>query len=175
MKGYKLFIFIVVALLPVLILRDYTPDNELRYLSIVDEAMENGTFFTFYNQGEIYADKPPLYFWLIMLGKYLLGGHYMWFLSLFSLIPAFVITKVMDKWISAEVNETSRLTGMWMMMSCGLFTGMAVVLRMDMLMCMFITLRSIPSIRWCAKKETCASSRTFSLFTFSLLFSAKVR
>ena len=71
MKGYKLFIFIVVALLPVLILRDYTPDNELRYLSIVDEAMENGTFFTFYNQGEIYADKPPLYFWLIMLGKYL--------------------------------------------------------------------------------------------------------
>ena len=140
MKGYKLFIFIVVALLPVLILRDYTPDNELRYLSIVDEAMENGTFFTFYNQGEIYADKPPLYFWLIMLGKYLLGGHYMWFLSLFSLIPAFVITKVMDKWIAGDVNETSRLTGMWMMMSCGLFTGMAVVLRMDMLMCMFITL-----------------------------------
>lgn len=40
MKGYKLFIFIVIALLPVLILRDYTPDNELRYLSIVDEAME---------------------------------------------------------------------------------------------------------------------------------------
>jgi len=65
--------------------RDFTPDNELRYLSIVDEALRNGTLFAFTNQGEIYADKPPLYFWLMMIGKLLLGHHYMWFYSLLSL------------------------------------------------------------------------------------------
>lgn len=107
-----------------------------------------------------------------MLGKYLLGGHYMWFLSLFSLIPAFVITKVMDKWISAEVNETSRLTGMWMMMSCGLFTGMAVVLRMDMLMCMFITLSLYTFYKMVRKEGNLRKlSYLFPVYIFFAVFS----
>lgn len=45
-------------------MRDYTPNNELRYLSIIDEALRNGNFFTFTLDGEIYADKPPLSFCL---------------------------------------------------------------------------------------------------------------
>ena len=62
MKNKYLYLIWFVALLPVMILRDFTPDNELRYLSIVDEALQNSDVFTFTNQGEIYADKPPLYF-----------------------------------------------------------------------------------------------------------------
>lgn len=140
MKPYKIFLSVFVALLPVMLLRDYTPDNELRYLSIADEALRNGTLATFTNHGMAYADKPPLYFWFIMLGKWLLGQHCMWFISLFSIIPAFVITGVMNRWVSHETDEATRTTGTWLMLSCGLFTGMMVVLRMDMLMCMFITL-----------------------------------
>lgn len=51
MKNYKLYLFIFLALLPVLFLRDYTPGNELRYLSIANEAIKNHTFFTFTNHG----------------------------------------------------------------------------------------------------------------------------
>lgn len=131
---------LLLALLPVLIFRDYTPSNELRYLSIVDEALRNGNFWTFTNQGMPYADKPPLYFWLLMLGKILLGNHYMWFLSLFSFLPALVILGVMDRWVSSEATEENRFTAQLMLMSCGLFTGLAVILRMDTLMCMFIVL-----------------------------------
>lgn len=40
MKSYRVFIFVFLALLPVLFLRDYTPGNELRYLSIADEAIK---------------------------------------------------------------------------------------------------------------------------------------
>ena len=72
MKNSKLlllFLFVLVALLPAILLRDYTPDNELRYLSIADEALRNGTWFSFTNQGVPYADKPPLYLWLVMLNK----------------------------------------------------------------------------------------------------------
>ena len=36
---YLLYIGVVVALVPVMVLRDFTPDNELRYLSIADEAL----------------------------------------------------------------------------------------------------------------------------------------
>lgn len=44
MKNNFVYLFILLALLPVLLLRDYTPGNELRYLSIADEALRNGTF-----------------------------------------------------------------------------------------------------------------------------------
>ena len=140
MKSYRVFIFVFLALLPVLFLRDYTPGNELRYLSIADEAIKNGSWITFSNHGEPYADKPPLYFWIIMAGKWLLGEHCMWFLSLFSLIPAFIIVSVMNRWVAGEVDKKYLLTGELLMLSCGLFVGLSLILRMDMLMCMFIVL-----------------------------------
>ena len=86
MKSKFLPFLLLLAVLPVLIFRDYTPSNELRYLSIVDEALRNGDIFTFTNHGIQYADKPPLYFWILMLGKWLLGNHAMWFASLFSFL-----------------------------------------------------------------------------------------
>lgn len=84
LKLLIMFVFAALALLPMFLLRDFTPSNELRYLSIVDEALQNGRFFAFTFNGEAYADKPPLYLWLMMLGKWLLGGHQMWYLSLLS-------------------------------------------------------------------------------------------
>lgn len=139
-NNYLLSVALLLAVLPVLIFRDYTPSNELRYLSIIDEALRNGSIWTFTNQGLPYADKPPLYFWILMLGKWMLGGHSMWFGALFAFVPALVIMGVMDKWVSGEVTTANRLTGKLMLMSCGLFLGLAVILRMDMLMCMFIVL-----------------------------------
>lgn len=140
MKRYGLYIAVLIAVLPIIILRDYTPDNELRYLSIADEALSNGNIFAFYNQGIPYADKPPLYIWIVMLGKLIFSTHRMWFLSLFSLIPAFVITDIMDRWTADEIRPRYRLAARLMMLSCGLFIGVGLVLRMDMLMCMFIVL-----------------------------------
>lgn len=139
-KLYYLIIFFLLALLPILILRDFTPSNELRYLSIADEAINNGHLFTFTNQGEPYADKPPLYLWIVMLGKILLGSHQMWFLSLFSILPALIIIFIMDRWTRPLLNEQNRTTAAFTLMTCGLFLGLAIFIRMDMLMCMFITL-----------------------------------
>lgn len=140
MKNKYLPFGLLLAILPVLIFRDYTPSNELRYLSIVDEALRNGDIFTFTNHGIPYADKPPFYFWVLMLGKWLLGEHAMWFAGLFSFIPALVIMGVMDRWAGRAMGNANRLSAQLMLMSCGLYLGLAVVLRMDMLMCMFIVL-----------------------------------
>ena len=84
-------ILMLLTLSPLMALRDYTPSNELRYLSIVDEALQDGHVLAFTNHGEDYADKPPLYFWLMMLFKLLLGEHNMYVLSLLSFIPACII------------------------------------------------------------------------------------
>lgn len=128
------------ALLPILLLRDFTPSNELRYLSIADEAIREGHLFAFSFQGEPYADKPPLYLWIVMLGKLIFGKHLMGFLALFSFVPAVVILRTMDRWIRPELGIHERLSASLMLMTSALFLGLAVCLRMDMLMCMFITL-----------------------------------
>lgn len=172
MKNKYKYAGIILSLLPILIFRDYTPDNELRYLSIVDEALRNGNFMTFSFQGLIYADKPPLYFWIIMLGKVLFGTHHMWFISLFSLLPALAITNIMDKWVREELPEAYREIGFYLMMSCGLFLGMAIVLRMDMLMCLFIVLALRTFYRmWKKEGNQRAQSYLFPIYLFMALFS----
>ena len=57
---YFPYFALIFALLPIILWRDFTPSNELRYLSIADEALQNHTFFSFTNHGIPYADKPPL-------------------------------------------------------------------------------------------------------------------
>ena len=143
MKKYslaRLLLVFLLALLPVTILRDFTPSNELRYLSIADEALREGHWFAFTHQGEPYADKPPLYLWIVMLGKSLFGRHCMWFLALFSLLPAFGILRAMDRWTREALGDRDRTTSALVLMTSGLFLGLAVFVRMDMLMCLFITL-----------------------------------
>jgi 4-amino-4-deoxy-L-arabinose transferase-like glycosyltransferase len=128
------------AFVPMLILRDFTPSNELRYLSIANEALQNGHWFTFTLHGEPYTDKPPLYLWIVMLGLKWFGMHCMWFVGLFSMVPALVIVGVMQRWCRGTMDSDAQATAPWMLMTTAYFTGAAVVLRMDMLMTMFIVL-----------------------------------
>ena len=139
MKGLK-YLLVFVCFIPLLIFRDFTPNNELKYLSIADEALRDGHFFAFWNHGAAYADKPPLYLWILMLGKWLFGTHSMFFLGLFSVIPALVTIRVMDKWTTPYLKNKYRDSAFLALITSGLFVGSAVVLRMDMLMCMFIVL-----------------------------------
>ncbi len=140
MKQWMRYLLIFIALLPLLLLRDFTPDNELKYLSIADEAIANGHIFAFYNHGVAYADKPPLYIWAIMLGKILFGEHLMFFISLLSVIPAFVTLHVMGKWCERFLSRNKTINAELMLVTSIYFIAPIIVLRMDMLMTMFITL-----------------------------------
>lgn len=134
------YIFIFTCFVPLFLFRDFTPNNELKYLSIADEALREGHFFTFWNHGTAYADKPPLYLWIVMLGKWLWGTHSLIFLGLFSIIPALLTIYLMDRWTAAYLPVEIRKSGQYMLLTSGLFAGAAIVLRMDMLMCLFIVL-----------------------------------
>ena len=161
----------LIALLPIMLLRDYTPSNELRYLSIVDEALRNGTFFTFSHQGVPYADKPPLFFWLMMFGKQILGGHHMWFLSLLSFIPAVIILMVMNKWIKNETDQKNITVAQLLLTSCALFLGSTPIVRMDMLMTMFIVLALYTFFQLYSGTSTRKDTWLFPVYVFLAVFS----
>ena len=166
-----LYIAFCLALVPVLLLRDFTPANELRYLSIADEALRNHTFFTFYNHGVPYADKPPLYLWILMLLRWLLGGHHMWAIGLVSVIPALVTVGVMDGWAGKALQGKGRFSAELMLLTSAFFLGAAVTVRMDMLMCMFIVLalRSFWSI-YTRSGNYRRARWMFALYVFLALF-----
>ncbi len=170
MKDKYIYLFWFISLLPLMILRDFTPNNELRYLSIIDEALRNGNIFTFTNQGEIYADKPPLHFWLMMLGRVILGEHRMWYYSLLSVIPAFVIILTMTKWIRSEIKYNIMVAPL-MLMTTGLFIGVTLVVRMDMLMNMFIILSLYSFYEIYNGKNIKFNRWLFPLYIFLALFS----
>ncbi len=133
---------IIIALLLSLpfLVRDYTVANELKYISIAQEAIDNGTWFTFCNHGEAYADKPPLYLWIVMLSKLLLGDFDMWFIGLFSLLPMVGVMAVMNRWMRMECDHPNTYAADMMLATTGMFVGAGMVLRMDMLMTFFIVL-----------------------------------
>ncbi|MGB8813885.1 MAG: glycosyltransferase family 39 protein, partial [Paracoccaceae bacterium] len=57
--------FAIAVILP--LLRPILPVDETRYLSVAWEMQRDGTFIVPHLNGEIYAHKPPLLFWLINL------------------------------------------------------------------------------------------------------------
>ncbi len=131
---------LLVVLMPLVFLRDYLPAGELHFLSIADEALREGRMFAFTYRGAPCVDAAPLYLWCVMLGRVLLGHHAIWFLSLFSFIPAILVLHIMDRWVQPMLGAGTRFSAMLMLSSSVLFLGLAVFLGMDMLFVMFITL-----------------------------------
>ncbi len=165
--------FILISLLPMMFLRDFTPSNEIRYLSIVDEMLSSGKFFAFTFNGIPYADKPPLYFWLLGLCRLIAGSHCMPLLSLLSAIPGLVILCIMDKWVREEglFSKRERISLMLVLGSSTMFLGLLFFLRMDLLMAMFITLALYSFHRhYCGKKGAVLYSYLFPVWTFLALF-----
>lgn len=141
------------ASIPMMILRDWSPSNELRYLSIADEAIANGKLFAFSNHGAAYADKPPLFLWLVMLCRLVAGSHCSLLLeSLLCWVPAAVTVVVLDRWLCdiapEKMDARKRGAAALLTLTSVLFMGCALALRMDMLMTMFIVLSLRSFHKW---------------------------
>lgn len=161
---------VLLLLIPAFVFRDYTPNNELKYISIVEEALHNNTWFTFYNQGAVYADKPPLYFWLLMAVRLITGTYPVWIVGLFSLLPVAGIMLVMDKWLAMEGKASMSWPGGLLMVTTGIFLGGALVVRMDMLMTFFIVLFFYTFYRVYKEKSRPAERWLLPLYLFLALF-----
>ena len=65
----------LLLLVTALLTRPLLPVDETRYASVAWEMWSRGDFLVPYLNGEPYSHKPPLYFWLIHAGWWLLGVH----------------------------------------------------------------------------------------------------
>lgn len=165
------FIIYFLLLLPLMVFRDITPTNELKYLSIADEALRDSHFFALFNQGIAYADKPPLYIWIVMLFKWILGYHSTFILALFSLIPGLITLYIFNKWCNEELNKKYQIASELTLLTSAYFLGGALVLRMDMLMTMFITLSMYTFYRIYKGNERPVLKYAFGLYVFLSIFS----
>lgn len=137
----------ILALLPVLLLRDFSPANELQYLSAANEMIREGHLFCLTYDGEPYTGCLPFYIWLIALLKVTLGHHYMLAIAfLFSTLPAFGILWVMNRWVEKYDTRSmrladgsnSRILANFMLFTSGLQLGMSFFVRPDMLFSFWI-------------------------------------
>lgn len=139
-KNLRLYVLYIISVLPLYIFRDFIPANELRYLSIVDEALRNHNFFIFSNHSVPYADKPPLYFWCLMICRWIAGRHFLFLYGLFSIIPAIITVAIFNRWTKNLISDDFKISSQLFLLTTGLFLALSIYLRMDMMMCMFIVL-----------------------------------
>lgn len=152
-KTLLFYCAVTLCMLPILLLRDFTPSNELRYLSIADEALRQGHVFVFYHHGVPYADKPPLFLWALMAYKWVMG-HYRGVVLLLCVLPAYGVTELTA--CTMQLEGKRRTIFRLMMLTCALPLVSMLTLRMDMLFCLFImlSLRSLHRLFQGDRKES---------------------
>lgn len=135
------------ALFPVLLLRDFSPASELRYVSMASEMLKSNHFFCLTWQGENYYNEMPLLVWLIALLKVVFRHHYMITIAgLLSFIPSMAILAIMNRWVERfdtssfrlKDGSQSRILASVMLFTCGLQAIMSFTVSPDMLFSLWI-------------------------------------
>ena len=75
------YLFIILAVGTLLFLfnlggRDLWEPDETRYAVVAREMVQRGNWILPHLNGDIYAEKPPLFFWLVNLSTFFGGGEF---------------------------------------------------------------------------------------------------
>jgi 4-amino-4-deoxy-L-arabinose transferase-like glycosyltransferase len=119
-------------------LRDLTFPDELRYAEISREMIESGNWILPSFNYQVYADKPPLFFWMMAASMTLFGMH-----ILPAMLPSFlsaILTILMTYLLGKEMfHREVGLYSAWILSTFLLFIFMAQLVRMDMTLTLLIT------------------------------------
>lgn len=136
-----LLVVVLVALLAVLSigLRGFMPYDETRYISIAWEMWRDHHWLIPVINGELYADKPPLLFWLVHAGWFVLGVNEWWPRSLpfiFALLNIFLARHIAGRlWPdSAGLRQAVPLV----LLSLPVWFAYATPFMLDMLQTFFV-------------------------------------
>jgi len=132
-----------------LFLRDVWGPDEARYAQIAREMVQSGQWILPHLNYEVYADKPPLLFWLIALSATLLGG----FSTFAVVLPSALAgtgTVVLVYYLARDMfgnRRTAFLAGI-ILATTGEFLHLSRFGRIDMVLCFFETLSAFCFWRW---------------------------
>jgi 4-amino-4-deoxy-L-arabinose transferase-like glycosyltransferase len=134
----------LVVLLPALVLYPclnfhlFEPD-ESRYAQIPREMLERGDWLVPTLQGEPYLDKPPLFYWLVMI-SYQLFGYHDWAARL---VPALAVhATILFTYLLGRrtLGDRPALVGALLLTLAPGFASMARLLLLDGLLTLFVCL-----------------------------------
>ena len=140
-KKNKILIVVLVLFLILPFLRVPDLRNEMKYLNIVQEIVDKKSYWVLYYQGELYPDKPPLYFWLLTVIYKIFGKNLLFPLSLIflSYLP-FLSILSLACWQLNYLKKEWKDKFLSYSFTIPYLMGISIFLRMDMLMAFFITL-----------------------------------
>lgn len=149
MKTHLLTIGLLIAIaLPLFLLTPHTRElwlpDEPRYAEIAQEMAASGNWLIPHLHGEIYTEKPPLYFWLLA-GSAKLFGTWQPFAMIFpSALSALGVIIVVYGFATLFFNRQVGVLSSLILMTSVLFTGVGQFVRMDMflLLCLSLSLFS---------------------------------
>ena len=142
-KDKYVYLIVISALLlyiPLFLLRDFTPVNELKYINIVDHMLKSGDWIKLQFNGTLYTDKPPLYFWITALIRLVTGKYSLFSVGLIICVLPAIVTGLDIYWFLGENNYDKKraCTVILILYTILYFAGSVLVIRMDILMTMFI-------------------------------------
>lgn len=140
-KQYILIALIYTAVfLPLAFLRYPDARNELKYFIVAQDMIANKSYFILRYFSELYPDKPPLYFWLLIFFKnHFKELFYPLTLIFGSLLPSLGIILLNFSLLNKLGEKKKAIISTAFLVTVPYFIGTSVFLRMDILMSFFIT------------------------------------
>jgi len=120
--------------------RDFFVADEARYAEVLREMIHDAHWLVPHLNGEFYPDKPPLYFYLAAFPSLLTGRIIPFNFMLFTWLAAAGCLVVTYKLGEAIFGRRPAFISVLLMISSFLYLLCAQIVRMDMMMCFFITL-----------------------------------
>ena len=138
----------LIILLTALLTRPLLPVDETRYASVAWEMWSRGDFLVPYLNGEPYSHKPPLYFWLIHAGWWLLGVHEWVLRSIAPVLALFILfaSANLSRQLWPDDVTTARLTP-WLIFGSLFFTAFVTWVQIDLLLVLMTLLAMTGIIR----------------------------
>ncbi|MEG0134659.1 MAG: glycosyltransferase family 39 protein [Cetobacterium sp.] len=129
-----LFIFI-----PIIFMRYPDIKNEFKYFIISQDMIDRGNYLILKYFGNLYPDKPPLYFWiLVFFKKYFINLFYPLSLIFGSLVPSFLTNIIAFNLFSKFLEVKKAFLVSITLVVFPYLIGTSSILRMDSLMNVFI-------------------------------------
>lgn len=170
-ERYKLFfIGYFLILLLVCFLRFPNINDEYKYIYLTDNMLERGNFMILKYFGQLYPDKPPLYFWILAFFRRIFRHDFYPIALLFgSLIPMFLVAKGTLKFLTSIWNEEMSLLTTTFFMTVPFVVGIGLMLRMDMLLILWVISSIYTFFGMYYKKQEITKRKILLMYIFILL------
>jgi len=133
-----LIIFSLILFVPSTLNRELHYRDELRYTEVAREMSETGEYFVPHLGGKIYTDKPPFYFWILIISQKIFGEYSAAAMVSPSIISAIIIILLTFYLARSFLEDKYAFLAGIILSTSILFFSLSIFVRMDLLMMVFI-------------------------------------